>query len=78
MKISGQASKLRLDYGSARPMRGWCWWYRKYAPGDTVLEGLESKACEGRKGLWVDPHEVDHVQTDIPAPHRPTGERLRL
>ncbi len=19
----------------------WCWWYRKYAPGDTVLEGLE-------------------------------------
>jgi micrococcal nuclease len=19
---------------------GWCWWYRKYAPGDTVLEGL--------------------------------------
>src|SRR5690349_16053691 len=20
---------------------GWCWWYRKYASGDTVLEGLE-------------------------------------
>ena len=20
--------------------QGWCWWYRKYAPGDTVLEGL--------------------------------------
>jgi endonuclease YncB( thermonuclease family) len=20
----------------------WCWWYRKYAPGDTVLEGLEN------------------------------------
>ena len=19
---------------------GWCWWYRKYAPGDTALEGL--------------------------------------
>jgi micrococcal nuclease len=19
----------------------WCWWYRKYAPGDTVVEGLE-------------------------------------
>jgi hypothetical protein len=20
----------------------WCWWYRKYAPGDTMLEGLEA------------------------------------
>ena len=19
--------------------QGWCWWYRKYAPGDVVLEG---------------------------------------
>lgn len=33
---------------------GWCWWYRKYAPGDTVLEGLERKAREGRKGLLAD------------------------
>jgi len=33
---------------------GWCWWYRKYAPGDTVLEGLENDAREGRKGLWAD------------------------
>jgi micrococcal nuclease len=23
---------------------GWCWWYRKYAPGDTVLEGVEKEA----------------------------------
>ena len=37
---------------------GWCWWYRKYAPGDTVLEGLEKAARKGRKGLWVDPHPV--------------------
>ena len=37
---------------------GWCWWYRKYAPGDTVLEGLEKDAREGRKGLWVDPAPI--------------------
>jgi micrococcal nuclease len=37
---------------------GWCWWYRKYAPGDTVLEGLETEAREGRKGLWADPQPV--------------------
>jgi hypothetical protein len=24
--------------------QGWCWCYRKYAPGDTVLEGLEKEA----------------------------------
>ncbi len=23
---------------------GWCWWYRKYAPGDTLLEELEKEA----------------------------------
>ena len=31
--------------------QGWCWWYRKYAPGDAVLEGLEKDARAGRKGL---------------------------
>jgi len=37
---------------------GWCWWYRKYAPGDTVLEGLEKEAREAKKGLWADLHPV--------------------
>lgn len=37
---------------------GWCWWYRKYAPGDTVLEGLEQEAREAGKGLWVDPSPI--------------------
>src|SRR5262249_7761288 len=37
---------------------GWCWWYRKYASGDTVLEGLERDAREAKKGLWVDPAPI--------------------
>ena len=27
----------------------WCWWYRKYMPGDTVLEGLEKEGECPRK-----------------------------
>jgi endonuclease YncB( thermonuclease family) len=38
--------------------QGWCWWYRKYAPGDTVLKGLEKNVRTGRKGLWADPQPV--------------------
>ena len=38
-----------------RVKQGWCWWYRKYAPGNTVLEELEKDAKEARKGLWADP-----------------------
>ena len=35
--------------------QGWCWWYRKYAPGDTELERLEAEARNAKKGLWADP-----------------------
>ena len=37
---------------------GWCWWYRKYAPGNMVLEELEKQAREARIGLWVDASPV--------------------
>ena len=35
--------------------QGWCWWYRKYAQGDSELERLEQDARDGKKGLWADP-----------------------
>lgn len=38
--------------------QGWCWWYRKYAPGNTELQRLEREARDGKNGLWVDPHPV--------------------
>jgi endonuclease YncB( thermonuclease family) len=38
--------------------QGWCWWFRKYAPADTVLEGLEKDARDAKKGLWVDPAPI--------------------
>lgn len=37
---------------------GWCWWCRKYAPGDTELEQLEQSAREAKRGLWVDPAPI--------------------
>jgi endonuclease YncB( thermonuclease family) len=37
---------------------GWCWWYRKYAPDDLVLEGFETEAREAKRGLWSDIHPV--------------------
>ena len=55
------ADVLLLDGTNVNPTLvedGWCWWYRKYAPGDTVLEGLEKEAREAKKGLWVDPAPI--------------------
>ena len=33
---------------------GWCWWYRKYAPGNAELEKLEKDARDAKKGVWAD------------------------
>ena len=37
---------------------GLAWWYRQYAPDDTLLEGLEIAARQHKRGLWSDPHVV--------------------
>lgn len=37
---------------------GWCWWDRKYAPGNRKLERLEKEARDGKKGLWAEPNPV--------------------
>lgn len=34
------------------------WWYRKYAPGNAMLEVFENEAREARNGLWADPQTV--------------------
>ena len=33
--------------------QGFCWWDWKYAPGDTVLEGLEAEARTQHRGVWA-------------------------
>lgn len=38
--------------------KGWCWWYRKHAPRDVILEELERRARADRSGLWTDPHPL--------------------
>lgn len=37
---------------------GMCWWYRKYAPENAVLEELETDAREKQRGLWADAQPV--------------------
>ena len=37
---------------------GWCWWFRKYVPKNTVLKQFEQEAKDAKKGLWADPNPV--------------------
>jgi hypothetical protein len=42
---------------------GWCWWYRKYAPGDTVLEGPQKETREVRIPGHCGRHEFPPIGT---------------
>ena len=37
---------------------GWAWWYKRYAPGDEVLQRLEAQARKDRRGLWAETASV--------------------
>lgn len=37
---------------------GLAWWYRRYAPGDKRLEGLEQQARQAKRGLWSHPNPI--------------------
>lgn len=59
--------------------QGWCWWFRRYAPGDSVLEGLEQEAREAKRGLWADANPVppwDWRQHRAKVPPDISGGRL--
>ena len=47
-----------MDPNQERVKQGWCWWYRKHAPGNMMLEELELRARTAGRGLWADPHPV--------------------
>jgi endonuclease YncB( thermonuclease family) len=60
---------------------GMAWWYRQYAPNDTMLARLEAEARTAKRGLWADAHPVPpwqwrqphHARSiAVPAPPRPT------
>lgn len=54
----GELSLNGLDLNHELVRQGLAWWYRKYAPTDTVLEKLENEAKQEKRGLWADANPV--------------------
>src|SRR5262249_26262651 len=50
---------------------GLAWWFRRYAPKDPTLEGLEFQARQAQRGLWSDRDPVPpwEFRKNKPAPH---------
>jgi len=54
----GRASRDGVDANKAQVWLGIAWVYRKYAPKNLMLYGIESEARIRRRGLWADPDAV--------------------
>ncbi len=38
---------------------GYAWWYKQYAPTDTILKSLQDDARNTKVGLWSDPSPIE-------------------
>ena len=47
---------------------GFCWWYRKYVPGDATLEKMEADSRESQRCLQAELHLCRHGRGDDPKP----------
>jgi micrococcal nuclease len=52
-------------------LAGMAWWFKRYAPNDPTLEGLEFQAKEAKRGIWVlrDPMPPWEFRRNKPAPY---------
>ena len=56
---------------------GWCWWYRKHGPGDTVLEGLEKDAREAKKGHQQAAARAAQIEAELGQSHKKSDTSVR-
>ena len=45
-----------INVNQVQVNEGWCWWFSKFAPKDSVLQQFAQEAKEAKKGLWADPN----------------------
>ena len=54
----GQVTCAGVNVNAEQVRRGLAWVYRKYAPKDSPLYGVEAEARAARRGLWADPEPI--------------------